>query len=163
MTHTPVQARLLSAAEVVASAIYLISPEARARAIEVETSVDEGLRVLVDRLQLQQVLGNLLLNGIHAIEATSDARARKLTVHVEPEGDASLLFKVEDTGHGIDAASLETLFQPFSTSKSEGMGVGLSISRSIIEAHGGRIWAESVEGKGATLCFTLPGAKAFAA
>ncbi|VVE65178.1 nodulation protein NodV [Pandoraea captiosa] len=160
MTHTPVQARLQSAAEVVASAIYLILPEARAKAIEVETSVDEGLRVLVDRVQLQQVLGNLLLNGIHAIAATSDARARKLTVHVEPEGDASLLFKVMDTGHGIDAASHETLFQPFSTSKSEGMGVGLSISKSIIEAHGGRIWAESVEEKGATLCFTLPGAKA---
>ncbi|MCA3184694.1 MAG: GHKL domain-containing protein [Cupriavidus sp.] len=162
MMHTPVQARLQSAADVVASAIYLISPEAAARAIDVETSVDAGLRVFVDRVQLQQVLGNLLLNGIHAIDATSDARARKLTVGVEPEGDVSLLFKVTDTGHGIDATSLETLFQPFSTSKAEGMGVGLSISRSIIEAHGGRIWAESADGMGATFCFTLPGAKTFA-
>ncbi|MWL88949.1 GHKL domain-containing protein [Cupriavidus sp. SW-Y-13] len=163
MMHTPVQARLQSAAEVVASAIYLISPEAGAREIEVETSVDAGLRVFVDRVQLQQVLGNLLLNGIHAIEATSDARARKLSVLVEPEGESSLLFKVVDTGHGIDAMLLETLFQPFATSKAEGMGMGLSISRSIIEAHGGRIWAESAEGTGATFCFTLPGAKAFAA
>jgi len=160
MTHTPVQARLQSVAEVVASAIFLISPEAAARQIELETSVDAGLRVFVDRVQLQQVLGNLLLNGIQAVESRSDARARKLSVLVEPDGDTSLLFKVVDTGQGIDAWRLDTLFQPFVTSKANGMGMGLSISKSIIEAHGGRIWAESVEGVGATFCFTLPGAKA---
>lgn len=159
MTHTPPRARLQSAAEVVASAIFLITPEAEAKGIVVETDVDADLRVFVDRLQLQQVLGNLLLNGIHAIEARANAPVRRLAVQAEPEGEDSIRFKVADSGPGIDAEAFQRLFQPFATSKAEGMGVGLSISKSIIEAHGGRIWPESSGGEGATFCFTLPGVR----
>jgi signal transduction histidine kinase len=150
---------LQSAAEVVASAIFLITPEAEAKGIVVETDVDADLRVFVDRLQLQQVLGNLLLNGIHAIEARANAPVRRLAVQAEPEGEDSIRFKVADSGPGIDAEAFQRLFQPFATSKAEGMGVGLSISKSIIEAHGGRIWPESSGGEGATFCFTLPGVR----
>jgi two-component system, LuxR family, sensor kinase FixL len=108
--------------------------------------------VLADKVQVQQVVLNLIRN---AIDAMVDAPRRELTIWTELAGDGMALVGVSDTGGGIDPAVADQLFTPFITTKREGMGVGLSISRTIIEAHGGRIWAEPTPGGGATFRFTL--------
>ena len=108
--------------------------------------------VLADKVQVQQVLLNLMRN---AIEAMQDSPQRALTVSSALGEDNSVIVKVTDTGPGIAPEVANRLFQPFVTSKSTGMGVGLSISRTIIEAHGGRIWAESAPGGGTVFSFTL--------
>jgi two-component system, LuxR family, sensor kinase FixL len=108
--------------------------------------------VLADKVQVQQVVLNLIRN---AIDAMVDAPRRELTIWTVLAGDGLALVGVSDTGGGIDPAVADQLFTPFITTKREGMGVGLSISRTIIEAHGGRIWAEPTPGGGATFRFTL--------
>lgn len=159
MTHTPVQPKLHVAAEVVESAVFLIAPDADAKGIAVEIAVDSKLKVFVDRVQLQQVLGNLLVNGIQAIDSMPVVGTRQLTITAQDDGNDAVIFKVSDTGRGISNQALESLFQPFTTSKPEGMGIGLSISKSIVEAHGGRIWVERGFDKGTTFCFSLPGVR----
>lgn len=108
--------------------------------------------VLVDKVQIQQVVLNLVRNAIDAME---DTEACDLEIRIERSGENALV-SVVDTGPGIDADVASQLFQPFVTTKRHGMGVGLSISRTIIEAHGGRIWAEPSMGGGAVFHFTLP-------
>lgn len=108
--------------------------------------------VLVDKVQIQQVVLNLVRNAIDAME---DTEACDLEIRIERSGENALV-SVIDTGPGIDADVASQLFQPFVTTKRHGMGVGLSISRTIIEAHGGRIWAEPSMGGGAVFRFTLP-------
>jgi two-component system sensor kinase FixL len=109
--------------------------------------------VLVDRVQIQQVIVNLMRN---ALEAMGEAERRELTVRSSPSGEEFTLVQVSDTGSGIDEEIRERLFQPFQTTKAEGMGVGLSICRTIVESHGGSIWAEPNPGGGAVVAFTLP-------
>jgi two-component system sensor kinase FixL len=111
--------------------------------------------VLGDRTQLQQVIMNLLVNGIQAMSAVDEA-PRELVVRSRRHEDGLLLVEVQDSGVGIPPGNLQQLFNPFFTTKSNGMGMGLSICRSIIDAHGGRIWAEPNDGAGATFRFTLP-------
>ena len=108
--------------------------------------------VLADKVQVQQVLLNLLRNGM---EAMQDSPRRDLTVRSAPGPDDMVTISVADTGSGIRPDIAERLFQPFLSSKDQGLGVGLSISRTIIEAHGGRIWAESAREGGTTFSFTL--------
>ena len=111
--------------------------------------------VLGDRVQLQQVLMNLVINGIEAMASVTD-RPRELLIRShQPEAD-QVLVAVQDAGIGVDPADMDRLFQAFFTTKPNGMGMGLSISRSIIEAHGGRLWASHNVGPGATVQFTLP-------
>ena len=110
--------------------------------------------VLGDRVQLQQVILNLIMNACEAMSAV-DQQRRELVVATVSE-NAGVRLSVQDTGVGIDAASAERLFDAFYTTKTTGMGIGLSVSRSIIETHGGRLWAVSNEGRGATFSFTLP-------
>lgn len=111
-------------------------------------------RVLVDRVQIQQVVLNLVRNALDAMRE-HDGR-RELLVATEPDAEEDMaIVSVVDTGPGLDAATAARLFQPFVTTKAQGMGVGLSISRTIVEAHGGRIWTESNPGGGAIFRFTI--------
>jgi signal transduction histidine kinase/CheY-like chemotaxis protein len=114
-----------------------------------------GRSVLGDRVQLQQVLLNLILNGIDAMKPVTD-RARELTVSTALREPASLVVAVEDTGTGLDPTITQRMFEPFFTTKSDGLGIGLSICRSIVSAHGGRLWASPHAPCGTALHFTIP-------
>jgi C4-dicarboxylate-specific signal transduction histidine kinase len=111
--------------------------------------------VMADKIQLQQVLLNLMVNAIEAMTGVTD-RKRVLTIRSEAPAVGQVRVSFEDTGIGITAETMARLFEPFFTTRAQGIGMGLAISRSIIEAHGGRLWAESVTGNGTTLQFTLP-------
>jgi PAS domain S-box-containing protein len=117
-------------------------------AIEVEASLPP---IIFDRIQIQQVLVNLLRNGMDAMDQTGDAKT--LTIRAEQTG-ADIRVEISDTGRGIEFP--EKIFEPFFTTKEHGMGMGLAICRSIVEAHGGRLWAERANTVGTTLMFTLP-------
>jgi C4-dicarboxylate-specific signal transduction histidine kinase len=107
-----------------------------------------------DRIQLQQVILNLVRNASDAMTAVND-RSRRLLVRTEVDGEHVHLC-VQDSGMGFDAKTADRFFEPFFTTKQEGMGVGLSLSRSIVEAHHGRLWASSNDGPGATFAFSIP-------
>ena len=116
---------------------------------------DDLPHVLGDRIQLQQVILNLLRNASDAMSAIDD-RPRRLLIRTELEEGDSVRLTVQDTGVGIDPKNLDALFNAFYTTKSAGMGIGLSISRSIIESHHGRLWAAPNDGPGATFSFSIP-------
>jgi signal transduction histidine kinase len=110
--------------------------------------------VLGDQVQLQQVILNLVMNGIEATASVTDRR-RELLIRSRQHGSGQVLVAVQDSGIGIERENLEKIFSPFYTSKSQGMGMGLPISRSIVENHGGRLWAVPNDSPGATFQFTL--------
>ena len=129
--------------------------------VSVQTCVtDEVLTVQGDRVQVQQVLLNLLLNAAEALGSV-EAEARELLISAEQDRANGVLVAVRDSGPGIDPKHFERVFEAFYTTKSSGVGIGLSICRSIIDAHGGRLWAEANEPRGAVFLFTLPGQPAF--
>jgi len=136
--------------------IALTRTEAANNSVSVRTQFAEDLpRVQGDRVQLQQVMLNLIVNAIQSMSGVEDGN-RELhisTVSIEPDG---VCVAVRDTGPGLSPETLSRLFEPFYTTKSEGMGMGLSICRSIIEAHGGRLWAIPCEPQGALFQFTIP-------
>ena len=111
--------------------------------------------ILADKVQLQQVILNLVMNGIEAMQSIRD-RPRELTIRTEPDDARQVRITVADIGVGFSADSADRLFNTFFTTKSSGMGMGLSICRSIIELHGGRIWAVPNAPHGAIIQFTLP-------
>jgi two-component system sensor kinase FixL len=128
------------------------------RSVGVELRVDPAASAaLIDKIQVQQVLLNLIRN---AIEAMADGLLPALVIATAPAADGMIAVSVADNGPGLVAEVRNRLFQPFVTSKSEGMGVGLSICHAIIEAHGGRIWAEDNPGGGTVFRFTVPRAVA---
>jgi two-component system, LuxR family, sensor kinase FixL len=134
-----------------ANALALVG--SREHGIEVQVNLDGAARcVLVDRIQIQQVLVNLIRN---AIDSMAGSALRLLAISTRRESDGWIRVTVSDTGSGIDGAVAAQLFQPFVTSKEGGMGIGLSICRTIIEAHGGRIWFEPRAGGGTLFHFTL--------
>jgi two-component system sensor kinase FixL len=108
--------------------------------------------VLADKVQIQQVVLNLIRNGIEAMDGMP---RRELIVGAAPADEGMVEVFVSDTGHGVSAEAAGQLFQPFMTTKQQGMGVGLSISRTIVESHGGRIWMEPDPAGGTTFRFTL--------
>jgi C4-dicarboxylate-specific signal transduction histidine kinase len=111
--------------------------------------------VLGDSIQLQQVIVNLLMNGIEAMSGVTD-RPRTLRVRSESQKNGQIKVSVQDSGIGLSADVMGHLFEPFFTTRQKGMGMGLPISRSIVEAHGGKLWAESNGSGGAIFQFTLP-------
>jgi signal transduction histidine kinase len=111
--------------------------------------------VLGDRVQLQQVLVNLVMNAIQAMADIADER-RELLIKSGVHEEGHVVVAVQDSGTGIDPTNANRLFDAFFTTRPNGMGMGLSICRSIIEAHGGRVWASSNAGDGATFQFSLP-------
>ena len=114
-------------------------------------------KVIGDRVQLQQVILNLLINGAEAMGKVSD-RSRELVISSHQLDTDQVLVAIQDSGSGIDPENIDRLFAAFFTTKPRGMGMGLSICRSIIDAHGGRLWASNNDGPGATFQFTLPAA-----
>jgi signal transduction histidine kinase len=142
--------------EAILEVIGLLHGEVVKHGVSVPTQLAEGLpRIQGDRVQLQQVILNLLINGIEAMRGVGDG-ARELLVRTRPAEAGGVLVAVQDTGPGLDPAKLERLFEAFYTTKPGGLGMGLSICRSIIEAHGGRLWAEANEPQGAMFRFTVP-------
>jgi signal transduction histidine kinase len=124
--------------------------------VSVQTRLAERLAAVEgDRVQLQQVILNLVLNAAEAMSAV-DERTRELWVSTEQSRTNGVLVAVRDSGPGIDPAHIERVFEAFYTTKSSGVGLGLSICRSIIDAHGGRLWADANEPGGAAFQFTLP-------
>lgn len=154
VTRSETEKRIESVAKLVEEAGALGLVGAREQGIVLRFDLDPSCDlVLADRVQIQQVLVNLFRNGLEAMQGST---RRELTVANAPLGDDMISIRVEDTGHGFADDVRSNLFQPFFTTKQTGMGVGLSISRSIIEAHGGKMWAETNQAGGATFVFTLP-------
>jgi signal transduction histidine kinase len=137
--------------------IALTRAEAANNSVSVRTQFAEGLpRVQGDRVQLQQVMLNLVVNAIQAMSGIGE-RARELVIGIDADpSEGGVRVGVRDNGPGLSPESLSRLFEPFYTTKPDGMGMGLSICRSIIEAHGGRLWAIPCEPQGALFQFTIP-------
>jgi signal transduction histidine kinase len=148
------QRELVDVNELIREMIVLLRSEASRHSISIHTELAEDLpKVMADRVQLQQVFMNLMLNGIDAMKETSGGC--ELTIKSKA-GDGQLLISVNDTGVGLPPARADQIFSAFFTTKHNGTGMGLPISRSIIESHGGRLWAVGTPGRGATFEFTLP-------
>jgi PAS domain S-box-containing protein len=136
--------------------LALTTGELRRHGVVLQTELAGGDRpVLGDRVQLQQVLLNLIMNGVQAMSGVTE-RARELMVSSSIADPGSLLISVEDTGVGLDPDVAERVFEPFFTTKPEGLGMGLSICRSIVEAHRGRLWLSPRDPHGAAIRFTVP-------
>jgi PAS domain S-box-containing protein len=141
--------------EAIEEVVILTRGEARRNKVALRMELAANLPLVVaDRVQVQQVVMNLILNGIEAMSAVED-RERVLAVRTERGEDDEIKVAVQDCGIGIDPDRLERVFDAFHTTKPGGMGMGLSISRSIVESHGGRLWATANEGPGTTFKFTI--------
>jgi PAS domain S-box-containing protein len=142
--------------ETILEVIAVVQYELRRNDIVLETRLGEGLpRVQGDRVQCQQVLLNLIVNAIEAMSEIGERR-RELTIVSATDGPDGVRIEVRDSGTGLDPEHATHLFEPFYTTKSEGLGIGLSISRSIVEAHGGRLWAGANAPHGAVFCIWIP-------
>lgn len=146
----------LDLGNVVSDVVLLTHSDATLHNIRVLLEINSSLpAVRGDKVQLQQVLLNLLLNAFDALK-NSPADERSVAVQADLDGASTLKVAVRDRGTGLNGDQLDKIFQPFYTTKRDGLGMGLSISRSIVEAHGGRLWAENNRDCGATFYFTVP-------
>ncbi len=142
--------------EVIIETVSMVSGEVRRKGVSLNTELAADLpAVLGDRIQLQQVILNLAINGTEAMAGFED-QPRRLTIQSKLAEPGEILVSVADTGPGIDPHQMPRLFAPFFTTKPDGIGMGLSISRSIIEGHGGRLWAAANQPNGAVFHFALP-------
>jgi len=150
---TPPEREMVDVNEVIREMIVLLRNEADRHSVSVRPELAEGTpKVKADRVQLQQVFMNLMLNAIEAMKKTGG----ELTIQSQLKQGGQLLISVTDTGVGLPPGKAERIFDAFFTTKPEGSGMGLAITRSIVESHGGRLWATAHEGPGATFNFTLP-------
>jgi C4-dicarboxylate-specific signal transduction histidine kinase len=142
--------------EAIREALVMVRSAIAKNSIAVNTDLmDELVPVQGDRVQLQQVVVNLILNAVEAM-SSDEKGARELSIRIEQgQADGGVLVQVRDSGPGIDPGNVERVFEPFYTTKIGGVGMGLSICRSIINGHGGRLWAEANEPRGAVFQFTL--------
>jgi C4-dicarboxylate-specific signal transduction histidine kinase len=142
--------------DVVREVVALVQREVSSQQVSLRMDLAPTLSMTFgERVQLQQVLINLMMNGVEAMKSITD-RPRELVIQSRQDEIRNVLISVTDCGAGISAENADRLFTPFFTTKSSGMGMGLSISRSIIEAHGGRLWAAANVPFGAMFQFTLP-------
>ena len=149
---SPPQGELIDVNEIVHEIFTLLQGEATRFSIEMRTELAPGLpKIMADRVQLQQVLMNLMLNAIEAMNESGG----ELTVKSQLR-DGQVLLSVSDAGPGLPVGSGDQIFSAFFTTKPQGSGMGLAISRTIVESHGGRLWATANAGRGATFHFTLP-------
>jgi C4-dicarboxylate-specific signal transduction histidine kinase len=149
-------ARRLDCNLVLREIVALTQSEMAQRGTSLQTDLAANLPAVTgDRVQLQQVLLNLVMNALDAMSTLSD-RPRVVRIRTAKTEPNSILVAVEDSGVGLDPKQMARLFDAFYTTKAEGLGMGLSISRSIVEAHGGKLWATPNTGHGATFQFTLP-------
>jgi PAS domain S-box-containing protein len=150
------QRELVDVNEVAREMIVLLGDEASRHSISIRTELAEDLPpVIGDRVQLQQVLMNLIANGVEAMYGVDGPR--ELTIKSQPaENNELLLLSVSDNGMGLPRQQADEIFNAFFTTKTHGTGMGLRISRSIVESHGGRLWAADNSPRGASFCFTLP-------
>jgi C4-dicarboxylate-specific signal transduction histidine kinase len=148
------QRELVDVNEVIREMNLLLRSELTRYSISVRTDLAANLpQIMGDRVQLQQVLMNLMINGIDAMKDVNAARELAIKSHQETE---HLMISVNDTGLGLPHEQANQIFDAFFTTKAHGTGMGLSVSRSIVESHGGRLWAASNSGRGTTFHFTLP-------
>jgi len=151
----PPQRELVAVNEIIGEMVVLLRGEANRYAVSIRTDLPADTpKVLADRVQLQQVLMNLMLNGIEAMTDTGGI----LTVRSQSAKDSEVMITVSDTGIGLPAEKADQIFDAFFTTKPQGSGMGLAISRSIVESHSGRIWATANDGRGAAFHFTLSAA-----
>ena len=149
---SPSQRELVDVNGIVHEMLALLKDEAIRCSVAMRAELAPALpKIMADRVQLQQVFMNLMLNGIEAMEKSGG----ELTVRSQHEG-SQLLLSFSDTGVGLPTEEADQIFSAFFTTKPEGSGMGLAISRSIVESHGGRLWATANDGRGATFYFTLP-------
>jgi len=152
----PLRKDALEINKAIVEVIDLTRGEVMKNKVRVQAQLAEGLPLIQgDRVQLQQVILNLIINAVEAMSGVSEG-ARELLIGTGKDGSGSVLVTVQDSGPGLNPGSCERLFDSFFTTKPGGMGMGLSICRSIVEAHGGRIWTTPNAGPGITLQFTLP-------
>jgi PAS domain S-box-containing protein len=151
-TKSPPQRELIGVNGIIEEMLTLLKSEADRYSVGMRTELVADLpKIMVDRVQLQQVFMNLMLNGIEAMRDSGG----ELTVKSQLQ-DGQVQFSVSDTGVGLPTEKMEQIFSAFFTTKPQGSGMGLAISRSIVESHGGRLWATNTNGRGATFHFTLP-------
>jgi signal transduction histidine kinase len=142
--------------EAIVEVIALTRGEVMKDNVSVQTQLAEGLpHIQGDRVQLQHVILNLIINAVQAMSGVSEG-SRKLLIGTGKDASGGVLVAVQDSGPGLNPESFERLFDSFYTTKPGGMGMGLSICHSIVEAHGGRIWATPNAGPGITVQFALP-------
>jgi signal transduction histidine kinase len=147
------QRELVEINEIIREMVGLLRAEANQFTVSIRTDLVADLpKITADHVQLQQVFMNLMLNAIEAMKETAGI----LTVKTQLSQDGQLLVSVSDTGVGLPREKIDQIFDAFFTTKPQGSGMGLSISRSIVESHGGRLWATANNGRGATFHFTLP-------
>jgi len=154
----PSRTELLGINTVVLEVLEMTRNELQRNGISLRIELAAGNPLVFgDRIQLQQVLLNLILNGVDAMRPPG-ASPRELSITSRSDGEKEVLVEVRDSGPGFSAEALDRMFDPFFTTKPDGMGMGLSISRSIAVAHGGRLWATANEPRGAVFRFALPAA-----
>jgi PAS domain S-box-containing protein len=154
--HHKVEAAPVDINTVIGEAAALVAARLRDNQISLVMSLGEGLPPVVgDRIELQQVLLNLVANAIDAMERVP-AESRRIDISSSPTSEQFVQVTVTDQGTGLGGVDVERMFTLSYTTKDAGTGVGLSVSRSIVEAHGGKLWAEQNPGRGATFCFTIP-------
>jgi signal transduction histidine kinase len=150
---TPAERRMVDVKDIIREIAVLLGDEALRHSVTTRSELDDHVpHILADRVQLQQVFMNLMLNAIDAMKETGG----ELTIRSGLNLEGQLLISISDTGVGLPAENSERIFDAFHTTKPQGTGMGLAITRSILESHGGRIWATRNQGAGATFHFTLP-------
>jgi signal transduction histidine kinase len=160
LKRSEIERKEICLGDLMESVLHILQPEAKKRGVAVSTDqVDRLLRVRADAVHFEQIILNLALNGMDAM-AGSAPGTRNLAFQTAPRGNSAVEISIADAGSGIPADKLGAVFEPFYTTKQQGLGLGLSIVRTIVESYGGRIWAENRVGGGVVVRFTLPLAQA---